>query len=305
MRDVLGIGETIYDILFKDGVPMAAVPGGSVFNTLMTLGRIGIKSTHIGEIGSDEVGAIIKSAMEANNVNTNYLSCYEGKKTAISLAHLDSQGNAHYSFYKDYPNVRLEFELPPITEESIVLFGSYYALNPVIRRQVYTFLQYANRCRATLYYDLNFRQNHSHEVEELRESFVENFRLADIVKGSDEDFTILFGTDSIKTIYDQHIRKECQILIMTHGANGVEVIDHGWYHFFPSIRVDNIVSTIGAGDNFNAGIVYGLIAESLYRSNLDSLTSENWSRVINCGITFATKACQTTKNHIEIDVTEL
>ena len=31
MRKVIGIGETILDILFKDEQPTAAVPGGSVF----------------------------------------------------------------------------------------------------------------------------------------------------------------------------------------------------------------------------------------------------------------------------------
>ena len=30
MRRVIGIGETIMDIIFKDGQPTAAVPGGSV-----------------------------------------------------------------------------------------------------------------------------------------------------------------------------------------------------------------------------------------------------------------------------------
>ena len=29
MRKVIGIGETILDILFRDGQPQAAVPGGS------------------------------------------------------------------------------------------------------------------------------------------------------------------------------------------------------------------------------------------------------------------------------------
>ena len=35
MRKIFGIGETIYDILFRQGQPVAAVPGGSVFNGLI------------------------------------------------------------------------------------------------------------------------------------------------------------------------------------------------------------------------------------------------------------------------------
>ena len=37
MRKVIGIGETILDILFKDEQPTAAVPGGSVFNGIISL----------------------------------------------------------------------------------------------------------------------------------------------------------------------------------------------------------------------------------------------------------------------------
>ncbi len=35
MRKVIGIGETILDIIFRGDQPSAAVPGGSVFNGMM------------------------------------------------------------------------------------------------------------------------------------------------------------------------------------------------------------------------------------------------------------------------------
>ncbi len=305
MRRVFGIGETIYDIIFKDGQPIAGVPGGSVFNGLMTLGKLGVKCTQISEVGSDQVGLIIKETMEKNGVDTRYLSCYEGKKTAISLAFLDQNSNANYSFYKDYPNIRLEFELPQMDSEDIVLFGSYYALNPALRKQVGGFLKHAKESGALLYYDLNFRANHKDEVGSLYNTFYENFCLADIVRGSDEDFNILYGETDIRKIYDRHIKGRCNILIMTHGADGVEIIDRGDYYKIPSKKIENVVSTIGAGDNFNAGIAYSLIAESIYHANLELIDEAMWKRVITYGIAFATKACQTTNNYIDIDVNEI
>ena len=42
-RKVIGIGETILDVLFKGNQPTAAVPGGSVFNGIISLGRMGVK----------------------------------------------------------------------------------------------------------------------------------------------------------------------------------------------------------------------------------------------------------------------
>lgn len=40
MRKVIGIGETILDIIFRNDQPSAAVPGGSVFNGIVSLGRM-------------------------------------------------------------------------------------------------------------------------------------------------------------------------------------------------------------------------------------------------------------------------
>ena len=50
MRKVIGIGETILDIIFRNEQPSAAVPGGSVFNGIVSLSRTGVpdrKSTRL------------------------------------------------------------------------------------------------------------------------------------------------------------------------------------------------------------------------------------------------------------------
>ena len=296
MRKIFGIGETIYDILFRNGQPVAAVPGGSVFNGLISLGRTGADCTFITEIGSDQVGQLILDFMHENGIKTDYVSCYQGKKTAISLAYLDDTGDARYSFYKDYPNNRLDFEMPAIGSNDIVAFGAYFALNPVLSSKVKPFLRYAKEQGAVLYYDLNFRDNHRHEVNDLMDAFRENFSLADIVRGSHEDFINLYGHDDCRKIYDE-ISKFCPRLICTRGKDGVLVIDHGHEYTFPS-RCITPVSTIGAGDNFNAGIIYGLLKENICRQDLDSISRDTWHRLIEHGIDFGTEACMSTSNYV-------
>ena len=56
MRKVIGIGETILDIIFKNDQPIGAVPGGSMFNGLISLGRAGMSAAFISETGDDRVG---------------------------------------------------------------------------------------------------------------------------------------------------------------------------------------------------------------------------------------------------------
>ena len=41
MRKVIGIGETVLDIIFKNEQPVGAYPGGSTFNAVISLARAG------------------------------------------------------------------------------------------------------------------------------------------------------------------------------------------------------------------------------------------------------------------------
>ena len=143
MRKVIGIGETILDIIFKNDQPHTAVPGGSVFNGLVSLGRLGVPVSFISEVGNDHVGEIIRRFMEENHISTEFVDRFPDGKSPISLAFLDNENNANYTFYKDYPKQRLEVPLPVINEDDIFIFGSYYSLNPALRERMVEFLEYA------------------------------------------------------------------------------------------------------------------------------------------------------------------
>ena len=42
MRKIYAIGETVFDIIFKNGQPQAAKPGGAMLNSAVSLGRMGL-----------------------------------------------------------------------------------------------------------------------------------------------------------------------------------------------------------------------------------------------------------------------
>ena len=69
MRKIIGIGETIMDIIFQDNQPTAAVPGGSVFNGVVSLARLGLPVTMLSETGNDRVGRQILDFMTANGID--------------------------------------------------------------------------------------------------------------------------------------------------------------------------------------------------------------------------------------------
>ena len=84
MRKVIGIGETVLDIIFKDEQPINAVPGGSSFNAIVSLGRCGVKASMISETGNDRVGRNIISFLKENGVDATHLNVYPESKSPIS-----------------------------------------------------------------------------------------------------------------------------------------------------------------------------------------------------------------------------
>ena len=119
MRKVIGIGETILDIIFRGDQPSAAVPGGSVFNGIVSLGRMGINVGFISETGNDRVGNIILQFMRENNIPTDHVNVFPDGKSPVSLAFLNEQSDAEYIFYKDYPKQRLDVPFPKLEEDDI------------------------------------------------------------------------------------------------------------------------------------------------------------------------------------------
>ncbi|GAB6394427.1 MAG: fructokinase [Bacteroidales bacterium] len=297
MRKVIGIGETILDIIFKDNQPQAALPGGSVFNGFISLGRLGMPLIFISELGNDKVGNIIRAFMVGNGISAEYVACFPDGKTPISIAFLKEDGNAEYFFYEDHHNQRLEPSFPLIEKDDILIFGSYYALNPVLRKRMIELLEYAKDRQAIIYYDPNFRSAHVHEVVKLRPTVFENLEYADIVRGSDEDFFNLFGSTHLGHVYTEHIQFYCPNFIGTQGTSGVELYAGNLFEHFdtPDIKP---VSTIGAGDNFDAGLIYGLLKYEIRRDDLRTLNKDLWEKIIRCGIDLATEVCLSPQSYI-------
>ncbi len=295
-KRVIGIGETVLDIIFdQNNQPQKANPGGSVYNALISLGRSGIPCTFVSEIGDDNVGNVIRQFLINNGVSDEGLYEHKGMKSPLSLAFLDEKRDAHYTFYKDYQNQRLELKMPHINNDDIVMFGSYFALNPVIRTEVYSFLNKAKEAGAILYYDVNFRQSHQHELPYLMPTIIENFTLADIVKGSDEDFAVMFGTTDWRTAYHKYIEPHCATFICTQASNGAVAICGNDEVSVPAKKITPI-STIGAGDNFNAGTVCELFRQGVTKKDITNLSI--LQNAMAMGIEYATEVCMSIDNYI-------
>lgn len=295
---IIGIGETILDIIFKHDQPQAAVPGGSTFNAIVSLGRCGVPCTIVTEVGDDHVGDIVVDYLRANNVDTQFVNRHVNGRSHISLAFLDDNSDAHYQFYKDHAHVQLQDCLPDVKRGDLVVFGSFFAINPVIRDAVYAFLQSARKAGAVLFYDINFRASHIPDIPETLGNVQENMRLSTVVRGSLDDFKYLFGTQNVTEIYEKHIRDYCPCFICTCGGAPIQLRTPSVSTAFSTEQLSP-VSTIGAGDNFNAGFLYALFKNGTIRhEQFPTMDCDEWEPLIRCGQAFSADVCMSYNNSV-------
>ena len=256
-KRVIGIGETVLDILFKNDQPQKAVPGGSTFNSIVSLGRAGVHCAMVTDVGGDHVGDLICRYLHDNGVSPEYVCQHENVKSHITLAFLNEHNDAQYVFYKDHASVQLDGNLPQMDKDDVVLFGSFFAINPAIRPVVGNLLRAAHEAGAWLYYDVNFRKNHIVDLPDVMPNIEENMRLADVVRGSMEDFDYMLGLQDGDAIYER-VSCHCRTLILSDGPRSIRVYTPDGCETYP-VQTIETVSTVGAGDNFNAGYIYAML----------------------------------------------
>jgi fructokinase len=297
MPRIFAFGETVYDIIFKNSQPVAAKAGGSMLNTSVSLGRLGLDVEFVSDLGKDLIGNTIISFLAENGVSTNLIERYENRKTAIAIAFLDDRNDASYTFYKDFPENRLFSMKFDFEEGDIVLFGSFFSLTESVRLVLLRFLNHARAKGCILIYDPNFRKPHLHELEKLKPFILENIALSDLVRASDEDFNLIFGVDNSKDAFKIIRNLGCDNLIYT--ANSKDVIMMSQENTVVlKVPVIEPVSTIGAGDNFNAGIIWTLSNHGVTKKEMNNLPLHIMENILANGISFSAGVCMSYENYI-------
>lgn len=300
MRKIYTLGETVYDIVFKNGHPTGGNPGGSVLNSSVSLGRLGLNPIFMSDFCNDLIGGEIANFLEQNGVNTQSVVSGTGKQTSVALAFLDSNNNAKYEFYKQrYISPDLSLFAADFQENDILLFGSFYGIMPEIRNGVRNLVQQARQKGAIVVYDPNFRRPHLKDLDIVKPFMEENFAMADVVKGSNEDFELIYGSSNSGEVFEilTSLNKGV-VFFYTMGKDGC-IYHHKGVTKKYNVPPINPVSTIGAGDNFNAGIVYGIVENNILRNDIYSdISNDVVDSIVNYAVEFSQEACMSSENYI-------
>ena len=151
-----------------------------------------------------------------------------------------------------------------------------------------------------IYYDINYRRNHVRQLPDLLDNIKENCRLSSVVRGSIEDFEIVFGVSDPLEVYDKYMKGLCPVLICTCGAGPIHLFT-GNDHFVYPVEAVETVSTIGAGDNFNAGFLYSLLAQGIGKEDLTDISEQMWDKIVSTAGKFSENVCKSIHNYVDKD----
>jgi len=294
---VYTLGESLLDIIFTDTGQITARAGGSVLNTSVSLGRCGIDVSLISELGDDTTAELILRFLKENNVDTGFVKKYYHQTTSVAVAHLNKLKIPSFSIYKTYPTQRRLIPPNNFQKGDILVFGSLYSLDTTIRNEIIEIILKAKNEGALVCYDPNIRK---HNLDEplLKQAITENFAFADIIKGSEEDLMNIFGEKNYEEYYAKIAKiKPDAIFILTLGKEGVIGYKTDKIVKLPAKRID-VISTIGAGDAFNAGIIYYLEKLKDKKAWFDNVSPDLFEKMLQSGLQFSAEVCESIYNYI-------
>lgn len=282
-------GEALMDMIpltTSDGqLTYAPHCGGSVFNTTLALGRLGVPTGFFSGLSSDAFGDKIRVSLKESGIDAG-LCVIRDEPTTLTFVTL-TNGEARYVFYDEQTAGQLlsPSDLPDIPEEVSALFFGGISLFREPCGSAYEALLVRESARRTIMLDPNIRPPAINDEEAYRARLSRLLARSDIVRVSDEDLHwMLPGAQEAEDKALMLLERGPSLVILTKGANGSRGYAAGGAYAEAEAYPAEIRDTVGAGDTFNAGVIAELSrSDFLRKGRAGAITSDALLRAMRYG----------------------
>ena len=277
MAGVLACGIAVLDIILAlDHFPTKATKyrtseaaitgGGCAASAAVAVARLGGESTLISRLGDDQIGDIIVSELESENVDCGSVFRIEGAKSSFSSILVDSAGERQIVNFRDS-------NLPETLELQIKELSKTYG--SVIADNRWTFgagsiLHDARINGIPGILDAEYPMDKNND-----QAIYEASHIAFASDGLDDLVGINEKSVQLKMVQEKYGNWCC----VTDGENGVWWTEKNDIEHMPAFDVD-VVDTLGAGDTWHGAFALAL-AEGLIEK--DAIRFASAAAAIKCG----------------------
>lgn len=236
--------------------------GGAELNFAIGCARLGLGVKWMSRLGGDEFGKVIYKFARGEGIDTSQVKLVEGYPTSLNFKEIREDGSGK-TFYYRYNSPILTLTTEDICEEMfdgvdvIHLTGVFLAIAPQNLAVALHILQVAQRKNITVSFDPNIRLK-LWTLEEAKRAFEQIFPFVDILLTGLDEIEMILGDASKEALV--RFAEQCNIqqLIIKDGGNGVQAHINGEWYQKDAFKVKPI-DTVGAGDGFDAGYIYGYL----------------------------------------------
>lgn len=289
---ILCCGEALIDMLpitVEEEPAFRPLPGGSVFNTSIALGRLGTPVSFFSGLSDDLFGTTLQQTLKESHVDLSHAAISK-RPTTLAFVKLENV-HATYFFYDENTAGRMltESDLPVLGGEvQALLFGGISLVSEPCGTTYESLMRREAETRVIML-DPNIRPGFIQDADAHRARLKRMFALADIVKVSEDDLAWIDPQEPRQAIA-AILGAGVNLVVLTAGERGAIAHWNGGQIEIPALSVE-IVDTVGAGDTFNAGILAALHESGAL--NKQSLAAPNPDLIGNA-LAFAAKVAAVT-----------
>jgi fructokinase len=291
---ILCCGEALIDFLPRKTVDGADAYqpfcGGSIYNTAIALGRLGVPVGLFTGLSEDFFGDMLREGLAASKVSLKFIKT-AARPSTLAFVKL-SGGHARYSFFDDNSAGRMltKRDLPRLDGKVQALHFGSISLIPEPGGSALEALMAREAGKRVISLDPNIRPG---QIKDRRAHLARLKRLiamVDVLKLSDEDVRWMTGKDDIDAAARVWLRLGAGMVLITRGEKGVAAYTPSTRIVRPAGKV-KVADTVGAGDTFTAGFLCALRAAKLLdKRRIAALTEDQLSAALD----FASRAAAIT-----------
>lgn len=252
MKHIICIGECTLDIVFENSQPIGAMPGGRIINAAAALARAGLPAVMASEASSDPVGDMIMDFLKTAGVDISSLDRFVQGSSPLMLFSDSSDGEYNITRYENYGDGGFDIVWPRVSDQTIVIFGGYYVLDPRMRERMVPFLQNCAERHAVMIYVPGFPPQMVSRITKVMPAILDNLELADMVITRSNDLRHIFNTDNADICYRDHIDYYC------HSMLNVDTVNAKLQYFSGNMSSETATASPACGSLlWNAGVIAG------------------------------------------------
>lgn len=269
MFDVITIGESL--VLFSP-VNTGSLKyveyfrkqlGGAESNFAIGISRLGCKAGWISRVGDDSFGDYILSIIRGEGVDISKVKIDKTSSTAVYFKEFNELNGTKVYYYRN-GSAASKIEPDDLDEDYIAsakylhITGITIALSESARTTVLKAIEIAHKNNIKVSFDPNIRKKLC-EKNLLRKYILEVINKSDIVLPGYEEAKFLLGDYKPDQLCRKILELGPKIVAMKLGKEGCLVADKNKLIHINATKVKKVIDTVGAGDGFDAGFIYGLL----------------------------------------------